>query len=174
MTDLFPPETIDSVDYDKKYMEKVITFDWWESKWKNYNDWFCNEAMVYLKSLNPQGTMIFAGVYDGFDYALIKDTFNINVIGIDIVNYSPYDIIVADVRDYLEKCNTEITYFWNGIGPWPWNRKSKQACFNYAKKYLINGGYYIDHIHTLRDAPLIANDNLFDILDDKFFIMRKK
>ena len=173
MTNLFPPETVDSIDYDKRYMEKVIEFDWWKPKWDNYHTWFHNEAMPYLESLNPQGTMIFAGVYDGFDYALIKDKFDLEVIGIDIVNYSPYDIIVADVREYLKTLNKEITYFWNGIGPWPWNRESKKACFDYAKKYFVSGGYYIDHVHTSKDAPNVMNDKDFKVLDDNFFIMRK-
>jgi len=68
--ELFPANTIDSVDYNLNYMKSVVQFDWWESKWKNYNDWFISNAIPKLKSLNISGTMIFTGVYTGEDYSL--------------------------------------------------------------------------------------------------------
>ena len=32
--ELFPANTIDSVDYDLNYMKSVVHFDWWESNGK--------------------------------------------------------------------------------------------------------------------------------------------
>jgi hypothetical protein len=172
--ELFPANTIDSVDYNLNYMKSVVQFDWWESKWKNYNDWFISNAIPKLKSLNISGTMIFTGVYTGEDYSLLKYEFpEMTFIGIDVYRYTDDDIIIADVRDYLPSINVEIDIMWNGIGPWPWSRDSKQACFDYAKKYLKSGGLYIDHVHTSKDAPHVIEDADFSLLDPNFLMMEK-
>ena len=165
---------MDSIDRDKHYMESVVTRPWWPAKWANYNHWFENIALPRLKQLDVKGTMIFTGVYTGEDFSTLKNTFpDLNIIGIDAVKYTEENIIVEDVRTYLPSISTEIDIMWNGIGPWPWSDETKTSCFLYAKQHLRKGGLYIDHIHTLRDKPLIANDKGFKIVDEKFFMMEK-
>ena len=174
MERLFKPYTIDSIDYDINYMDYVTKKPDWQAKWSNYKNWFLNTAIPKLKKLDISGTMIFTGVWTGEDYITIKQHFpKLTLIGIDAVKYTSEDIIIEDVRTYLPTLSTEIDIMWNGIGPWPWNRESKQACFDYAKQYLRSGGLYIDHIHTVRDSLNIVNDDGFKILDDCFFMMEK-
>ena len=165
---------MDSIDRDKYYMKSVVTREWWPAKWANYNSWFENIAIPKLQSLDVEGTMIFTGVYTGEDYSRLKKLFpKLNIIGIDAVKYTDEDIIVEDVRTYLPSISTEIDIMWNGIGPWPWSEDTKLSCFLYAKQHLNPGGLYIDHIHTVRDKPIIANDPAFRIVDEKFFMMEK-
>ena len=168
MEHLFEPYTIDSVEWNKRYMDKVIQEDWWDSKWKNYKEWFTNHAIYVIMELDIK-SIIYVGVYTGFDYKILQEKFNMT--GIDICNYSGIDHLIGDCRKLLPKMNQEFDMMWNGIGPWPWSVESKMACFNYAKKYTR---YYYDHFNTKNDMPEILEDKTFKVKLKDFLLMEKE
>jgi hypothetical protein len=156
-------------------MEQVVEFEWWDKKWKNYQEWFTEIALPTVLPLVKDGIVIFAGVYTGEDFELFKQNLpNCDFIGIDAVNYSKSDIIISDVREFLDSYNEDISMMWDGIGPWPWSMESKTACFEYAKNKLITGGLYYTHTHSKKDNPIIFKSDEFKVLDNKFVLMEKK
>ena len=171
---LFDPYTIDSIDYDIHYMERVVDFDWWEDKWTNYNTWFVNTALPTIIPNVKDGIVLFVGVYTGEDFAMLKDSLpNCDVIGVDAVNYSNHKIIVDDVRHFLDNYDNDISMMWDGIGPWPWSMNSKTSCFLYAKERLVSGGLYYSHLNTKNDNPKILEDESFKVIDSDFLLMEK-
>jgi len=83
--------------------------------------------------------------------------------------------ILSISRDLKDEHQFPCALFYNGMGNWLYNKKSKTSGLEYAKRNLIQGGLYLDSIHMdttiLKDVEGL---NYMATYDDKLIILRKE
>lgn len=169
---------VDIIDDNLYYMNELMQDPVAEetlNKWKNWVE--DNLGKILSQYTIPDGTIIQAGVWNGDFYSVLKDIFGKErCVGFDIVKYIEDDsVIYSDFRDLKDEYQFPCALFYNGMGNWLYNKKSKTSGLEYAKRNLIQGGLYLDSIHMdttiLKDVEGL---NYMATYDDKLIILRKE
>lgn len=167
----------DIIDQDIRYMDTINKNPDIKRLFDNWAHWVKTNLENILASYAiPKGFIIQAGTWNGDFYNELKKIFgNKRCIGFDIENYiDDPSIIYGDFRKINSSYPFECAVFYNGLGSWDYNKKSKQAGLEYAIKNLVKGGLYLDVIHQntniLKDIPSLKYCNTYD---KKLIILKK-
>ena len=171
-------KNVDIVDDNRYYMNELMQDPEAEMTLNKWRDWVeHNLPEILFQYLIPEGKIIQAGVWNGDFYTILKEIFGGDrCIGFDIVKYIEDDsVIYSDFRDLKDEHQFPCALFYNGMGNWLYNKKSKTSGLEYAKRNLVQGGLYLDSIHMdttiLKDVEGL---NYMATYDDRLIILRKE
>ena len=166
---------IDFVDQHPRYMdllykETPVIFDKWAI-------WIKTNVELILSEYNiPPGNVVQAGTWNGDMYFTLQQIFGKELCkGFDIEKYiDDSSIIYGDFRKIHNDYPIPCCLFYNGLGSWKCNKKSKQAGLEFAVQNLIPGGLYLDVIHgdnnILKNIPQLEYCNTYD---NRLIILKK-
>ena len=169
---------IDLIDQCSRYMDLLVNNEEGKTYFDQWAMWIGQNLNIILSNyVIPNGKIIQAGTWNGNVYFELQKIFKKErCIGFDIEKYINDDsIIYGDFRKIHKQYPYTCALFYNGLGSWEYNKKSKSAGLEYAIKNLVPGGLYLDVIHgnksILTDIPQLE---FCQIYDDILLILRKK
>lgn len=142
--------SIDYVDQNARYMDALNQHPRQIQFFENWTQYVIRAVKHYCsKHTVPNGKIIYAGVWKGEIYRVFQTLYEGRVIGFDIEKYSnDTDVIYGDFRKISKRHQQACAIFFNGLGHWDRNKKSKQAGLNFAVSNLVEGGLYFDNYHN--------------------------
>ena len=166
---------VDFVDQNTHYMDELYALD--KNRFDNWHIWCIENLETTLDSYTiPAGKTVMAGTWNGNLYKILQSYSGPeNCAGFDIVNY--YDdahqsIVYGDFRDIHANHNQPVAIFYNGLGTWENNKRSKQAGLDYALANLVPNGIYLEP-YTAFAAEKLSTTQELQVLEPGRLIVCK-
>lgn len=157
-----PDETQDEAKFADYFYRQEWVFD-------QYQQDRIRLFEIHLFDLKlPEGYVVMFGTHNGEVFRTWNQKWGQDrCLGFELYNETDMDNIVSmDVRGLGDWCQTPIALCWNDIGSWDRTPLARRASYEWIKKNIVPGGYYLERGDEIAGWSL-ANDMLesgFDIV----------
>ena len=161
--------SVDYVDQNTRYMDILNQHPRQIQFFENWTEYVIRSVKHYCSNyIIPNGKIIYAGVWKGEIYRVFQTLYEDRVMGFDIEKYAnDTDVIYGDFRKISKRYQQPCAIFFNGLGHWARNKKSKQAGLKFAVDNLVEGGLYFDNYHGTPFKTLHPQLKYIDTYRDK-------
>ncbi len=173
--DLRPTDNQDEAEFANKFYKEGWVFD-------QYQEDRINLFRAALFPLNlPDGYVVMFGTHNCKVFQSWCDHWGEDrCLGFELYNDENHPrIVVMDVRNLGKWCSTPVALCWNDIGSWERTPEARRRSYDWVKKNVVVGGYYMERSDNIAGWHLSSNmekngfEKCHDVLGGAYVIYKK-